>query len=109
MGAVDAEVGALYAQFRRFVAEALLVLQFLAARGSCSDYLDACADVARELAHYVDQARQNMRDQRAWYALQCASGQLRPLDARVKQHGYQQIFDTLGDRLQAAAVATPQL
>jgi hypothetical protein len=109
MVAVDAEARALYSHFRRFVAEALLVLHFLAARGSCRDYLDAAADVARELARFVDQARQNMSDQRAWYARQCASGALRPLSASVRPHEYKQVLETLGDRLLAVHVTPVQL
>ena len=109
MAPIDAEIEVLYANARRFIAEGLLVLQFIAARGSCGDYLDAAVDVAAELQRFVAEARANMSDQRAWYARQCAAGALAPLEARVRDHDFERILADVSDKVQAVHAAPLQL
>ena len=107
MAPVDAEVDVLYARSCRFVMEALLVLQFLRARGSCDDFLDAAADVAREVTRFIVDARANMADQRAWYVRHVADGTLQPLQVVVQDHQFECIFDNMSAGMQAAQAAAP--
>ena len=102
---VDAEIKKLYAHMRRFIAESLLVLHFLAARGSCADYMAAASDAVTEIALLAAEIGANMKDQCCWYAEQCASGKLLPLPARVREHDFERILGTLNARVGAVRVA----
>ena len=102
---VDAEIKKLYAHMRRFIAESLLVLHFLAARGSCADYMAAASDAVTEISLLAAESGANMRDQRRWYAEQCATGTLLPLPARVREHDFERILGTLNARVGAVRVA----
>ena len=107
MAPVDAEIKKLYAHMRQFIAESLLVLHFLAARGSCADYMAAASDAVFELTLLAAEIRANMRDQRRWYAEQCATGKLQPLPARVREHDFERILGALNAGVGAVRVAGP--
>ena len=109
MAPVDAEIELLYAHGRRFIAEALLVLQFLKARGSCEDFLDAAADVTRDMTRFVVAIRANMADQRAWYARHVADGTLQPLRAQVRDHQFERILGSMRQQLSATEAAAREL
>ena len=77
--ASDAERDSIFMHCSRFVAEGMLVLQYLKARGSCDGYLDAAAEIVREVKRFAEEARANTAVQRSWMASQCAAGTLVPL------------------------------
>jgi hypothetical protein len=104
---VDAEIKKLYAHMRRFIAESLLVLHFLAARGSCADYMAAASDAVTEISMLSAEIGANMQDQRRWYSEQCATGKMLPLPARVREHDFERILGTLNARVGAVRVAGP--
>jgi hypothetical protein len=77
--ASDAERDSIFMHCSRFVAEGMLVLQYLKARGSCDGYLEAAAEIIREVKRFAEEARANTAVQRSWMASQCAAGTLVPL------------------------------
>ena len=91
LAASDAERESIFMHCSRFVAEALLVLQYLKARGSCSGYLDAAAQLAHELIRFSEEARANMAVQRRWMAQQCAAGTLVPLQTDNTGHAFESV------------------
>ena len=100
--AVLEEKELLFMHCRRFVNEALLVLQFLKARGSCGDYLDAAADVAREVIRFAEEGRANLTDQHSWLTRQCSAGVLVPLQTDVTAHAYERLMGSLSADLRLA-------
>ena len=81
------------------------MLHFLAARGSCADYMSAASDAVTEISMLAAEIGANMRDQRRFYAEQCATGKMVPLPARVREHDFERILGTLNARVGAVRVA----
>ena len=102
LAASDGERDSIFVHCSRFVAEALLVLQYLKARGSCSGYLDAAAEMARELIRFAEEARANMAVQRSWMAGQCAAGTLVPLQTDDTGHAFERAMGSLTTGLMRA-------